>query len=467
MDYKAIARRFRPKTFSEVTGQESIVTTLRNAALQKKASHAYLFTGIRGTGKTTLARIFAKALNCEALTIEGEPCNKCPSCIEIMEGKSLDFIEIDGASNRGIDDIRNLNETLGYRAIKGRYKIYLIDEVHMLTKEAFNALLKSLEEPPANVKFFFATTEPNKVLPTIVSRCQRFDLTRISNLSIINKLRSIAKELEISVEDEALATIARLSEGSLRDAESLFDQLSCLGKAPITANLILETLGFVSRNDFFALDEAFRDEDLTFAFTFAGKLFSSGKDITYFLENLIEHYRNLMLIQLNHLKIEDAALSEEEKLGYQNSLTIYGKGHLLHILDYLSDLIHQSTRPTYKRVHLEMILLHILQTRKRISLESLIQKITTLEQKEPVISAIQPALVKSDAVKPAALDPVVRDSVVQDSVVQDSVIKAPLTEPVILAAVEAVIEKRVPPSVRHDTILRFAQVEFGGTIKKN
>ena len=433
MEYKAIARKFRPKTFSEVTGQDAIVKTLRNAALQKKASHAYLFTGIRGTGKTSLARIFAKALNCENLTSFGEPCNECPSCIEIIEGKSLDFIEIDGASNRGIDDIRNINETLGYRAIKGRYKIYLIDEVHMLTKEAFNALLKTLEEPPSNVKFFFATTEPNKVLPTIVSRCQRFDLTRISNHQIIKKLRSIALELAVIIEDDALATIARLSEGSLRDAESLFDQIICMGVFPITATHILETLGFVARSEFFLLDEAFKDEDLAFAFTFAGKLFASGKDITYFLENLMEHYRNIMLIQLKHLRIEDAFLTEDEKNGYTQAITIYVKSHLIHILDYLSDLIHQSTRPTYKRIHLEMILVHIIETRKRVSLEGLIQRLT--------------------GVQGNALPLPVKPLLVMEVPVEKTVEIAP--------------EKRNVPSVRNDTVLRFAQVELGGTLKKN
>ena len=443
MDYKAIARRFRPKTFSEVTGQESIVTTLRNAVLQKKAAHAYLFTGIRGTGKTTLARIFAKALNCENLTKDGEPCNSCPSCIEIMEGKSLDFIEIDGASNRGIDDIRNINETLGYRAIKGRFKIYLIDEVHMLTKEAFNALLKSLEEPPQNVKFFFATTEPNKVLPTIVSRCQRFDLTRISTYQIIQKLRTISKEIGIEIEDDALATIARLGEGSLRDAESLLDQMSCSGDSLITAKHVLDTLGFVSRSEFFDLDKAYEEGDLTFAFTFAGKLFSSGKDITYFLENLLEHYRNIMLIQLKHLRIEDAFLTEEERSGYQSAQAIYEKAHLIHILDYLSDLIHQSTRPTYKRIHLEMILIHVIETKKRVLLEKLIQKISEGGEKMPLPKIEPPVVELSPKVEP------------------------PVVESVIEKALETAIEKRVAPSVRHDTVLRFAQVEFGGTLKKN
>lgn len=444
MDYKAIARRFRPKTFSEVTGQEAVVRTLRNAVLQKKASHAYLFTGIRGTGKTTLARIFAKALNCENLTQLGEPCNACPSCLEIMEGNSLDFIEIDGASNRGIDDIRNINETLGYRAIKGRYKIYLIDEVHMLTKEAFNALLKSLEEPPPNVKFFFATTEPLKVLPTIISRCQRFDLTRISNFEIIKKLRSIAKEIGIEIDDEALATISRLSEGSLRDAESLFDQISLSNTEVITAKYILETLGFVGRSDFFALDEAFEKNDLTFAFTFAAKLFSSGKDITYFLENLLEHYRNLMLIQLRHLQIEDTSFSKEEKEGYLRGNAIYESAHLVHILDYLSDLIHQSSRPTYKKVHLEMIILHILQTKKRIVLENLLEKLVDLEEKTEIAYPI-----KEEKVLP---------EVKEESALLESKEESPK---------EVLLEKRRAPSVRHDTVLRFAQVEFGGTLKKN
>jgi DNA polymerase-3 subunit gamma/tau len=188
---------------------------------------------------------------------EGEPCNLCSSCIEIAKGASLDVIEIDGASNRGIDDIRGINETLPYATFQGKYKIYLIDEVHMLTKEAFNALLKSLEEPPKNVKFFFATTEPQKVLPTILSRCQRFDLTRIRPFEIIKKLRSIAKEINVEIEDEALGLIAKLAEGSLRDAESLLDQVLCSNDSPITKTTIVASLALMGQEHFFALDEAY------------------------------------------------------------------------------------------------------------------------------------------------------------------------------------------------------------------
>ena len=188
-NYQVLARKYRPQKFSEVVGQDPIVTTLKNAIKNKRLAHAYLFCGSRGTGKTTLARVFAKALNCHQPLPDGEPCNQCTSCKEITSGSSLDVLEIDGASHRGIDDVRQINETVGYAASGGGYKIYIIDEVHMLTKEAFNALLKTLEEPPARVMFFFATTEPHKVLPTILSRCQRFNLNRISSEKIVEKLR--------------------------------------------------------------------------------------------------------------------------------------------------------------------------------------------------------------------------------------------------------------------------------------
>jgi len=194
--YQVLARRYRPQRFSDVVGQQAILQTLKNAIARDLVAHAYLFSGSRGVGKTTLARLFAKALNCTSLGNDGEPCNTCPSCIDITSGQSLDVIEIDGASNRGIDDIRQINETVGFAPSHGKYKIYIIDEVHMLTKEAFNALLKTLEEPPEKAKFFFATTEPHKVLPTIISRCQRFDLGRILPAQIFAKLGLIAKELK-------------------------------------------------------------------------------------------------------------------------------------------------------------------------------------------------------------------------------------------------------------------------------
>ncbi|MEI6243149.1 MAG: DNA polymerase III subunit gamma/tau, partial [Chlamydiota bacterium] len=300
--YQVLARRYRPQTFRDVVGQEAIITTLKNAIRLQKVSHAYLFSGSRGIGKTTLVRIFAKALNCKNLTKDQEPCNECSSCQEISSSRSLDVIEIDGASNRGIDDIRQINETICYAASSGNYKIYIIDEVHMLTKEAFNALLKTLEEPPPMSKFFFATTEPHKVLPTIISRCQRFDLARIPQEKIMQKLDFIVQDLQREVQSEALHLIARLSEGSLRDAESLLDQILCYEEGTVTAEMIRKTLGFLPQDYFFYLDQAIQTANTAFAFECAAHIFQSGKHLAYFLEELIEHYRHLLLAKIGEDK---------------------------------------------------------------------------------------------------------------------------------------------------------------------
>src|SRR5579872_4618574 len=241
--YQIISRRYRPDTFESIIGQEAIVTTLKNALRSSMLANAYLFCGSRGVGKTTFARLFAKALNCKELTKDLEPCNSCSSCKEISAGRSLDVLEIDGASNRGIDDIRQINETVGYATTGSKYKIYIIDEVHMLTKEAFNALLKTLEEPPSNVKFFFATTEPHKIPQTIISRCQRFDLQRITPEMISRKLTAIAQDLNIQIEKEALRLVSHLAEGSLRDSQSLFDQLLAFGGKSIDAADVHRLLG--------------------------------------------------------------------------------------------------------------------------------------------------------------------------------------------------------------------------------
>ncbi|NGX54231.1 MAG: DNA polymerase III subunit tau, partial [Chlamydiae bacterium] len=288
-EYQVLARKYRPKFFRDVIGQEVIVTTLVNAIKMERTAHAYLFCGSRGTGKTTLARLFAKALNCSNLSSDHEPCNKCASCKEISASNAIDVLEIDGASHRGIEDMRQIIETIGYVPTLGKYKIYLIDEVHMLTKEAFNALLKTLEEPPEKVKFLFATTEPHKIPATILSRCQRFNLNRISSEKIEEKLVAIAKDLSITIAPEALSLIAKLSEGSLRDAESLFDQLLAFQESEITLDDASEALGMMPRKIFFALDEAGSKNDFSAAFKIADEVFSSGRNLAYFVEELILH----------------------------------------------------------------------------------------------------------------------------------------------------------------------------------
>ncbi len=378
MAYQTIPRKYRPQTFAAVVGQAAIVTTLKNALRFKRLAHAYLFCGSRGTGKTTLARVFAKALNCHQLSSDCEPCNQCPSCQEINSGRSLDVLEIDGASNRGIDDIRQINETIGYAPSSGKYKIYIIDEVHMLTKEAFNALLKTLEEPPANVKFFFATTEAHKVLPTIVSRCQRFDLSRIRPEAITQKLASIAQDLGINCQEEALQMIAHLSEGSLRDSESLLDQIICYAEPPITLEKVMQSTGIVSRSALFTLDNAFAQQNYACAFDLAHDIFSSGKDLSFFLDTLIEHYRTLLQIQL---KQNPAFFHPKEREHYATFATVYTEQQCLYILDYLLHWQQQMNRIPFKRISLEMILLHIIRSKHRLTSATLVQRLCELEQK--------------------------------------------------------------------------------------
>jgi len=369
--YQIIPRKFRPKSFSQVAGHEAIVATLKNALLQKRTGQAYLFCGARGCGKTTLARLFAKALNCDNVSDLGEPCNSCLSCQEISEGRSLDIIEIDGASNRGIDDIRQINETVGYAPSKGLYKIYIIDEVHMLTKEAFNALLKTLEEPPKHVKFFFATTEPHKVPQTILSRCQCFSLSRIPQKALLEKLHRIAKELEIDIEEKALVQVSHLSEGSLRDAESLLDQLICYGKTPITLELTREIFGLVPQELLFSLDEAIHTQDFEKATELATQFFESGKDLNATLEALLEHFRLHLLIQLGQI---------EEK-SYQKWAKSYTKELCLYILDTLLQWQQNRLQTPFKKVYLEMLFLTLVRSRHRIPIDVLVQRLVDLEEK--------------------------------------------------------------------------------------
>ena len=294
---QALYRKWRSQTFDEVVGQEHITQTLRNALREDRIAHAYLFSGPRGTGKTSTARILAKALNCTGP--DGEPpCNQCPTCVAINEGRMIDLIEIDAASNHGIDDIRELRERVGFRPSEGQYKIYIIDEVHMLTKEAFNALLKTLEEPPPHARFVLATTEPEKILPTVLSRCQRFDFRRIPTPQIAAHLRHIMDEEGYAAEDEALTAVAQSAQGCMRDAISLLDQMISYGTDAVTLAQVQQVLGAVSAQMVGQFVDALAAKDVAAGLRLIQQLVLDGASMVEFTAQVIEHLRGVMLLEM-------------------------------------------------------------------------------------------------------------------------------------------------------------------------
>ncbi|MCH9630306.1 MAG: Holliday junction ATP-dependent DNA helicase RuvB [Chlamydiia bacterium] len=507
--YQSLARKFRPQTFGDVCEQEAIIKTLKSAIELNRVSHAYIFTGSRGTGKTTLARIFAKALNCSNLKENQEPCNECSSCKEISSSSSLDVIEIDGASNRGIDDIRKLNETTMYTPSSSPYRIYIIDEVHMLTKEAFNALLKTLEEPPKNVKFFFATTEPHKVLPTIMSRTQRFDLKRISIPNIIVKLQKILTKLSITIEEDALNALAQSAEGSLRDAESLLDQVLCTDKKHILYEDVAKSLGFCNKEAFFQLDGAFHNQDLKVAFSLSKQLFEEGKDYGYFLNMLLDHYKKILQIKLGAKNIHEISNSDRKR--YEESASVYTTNQCLYILEYLMKWIQTLNQVELKPAFVEMILLHIIRSRSQVFANELVERLEALQKTpqeppmEKAAAAFQvatPPMSSAKEPKPEATNPVPQEPVVQEikedpprAAVEPAPIETPqpvepeavklasqqpaaqnVVEESPKATVETVPEQAAAPSEprprdpiklqEYETMLRFASVELNGIIKK-
>ncbi|MBF0523256.1 MAG: DNA polymerase III subunit gamma/tau [Candidatus Omnitrophica bacterium] len=297
MSYLVLARKYRPQTFADVIGQDHITEILKKAVESNRVAHAYLFCGPRGIGKTSCARILAKSLNCENGPTNN-PCGKCPACLEIAKGTSFDVLEIDGASNRGIDEIRSLRENVKFAPSYGRYKIYIIDEVHQITTDAFNALLKTLEEPPEHVKFIFATTSPQKVPSTIISRCQRFDFKSIAIKTIVEMLASVCKEEKLTIDQEALYAVAKAAQGSFRDALSVLDQLSALSDEGIKADDVYSMLGLVETDLIFNLVDALGDKNCQKALEILEEIITKGKDVRQLAKNLNEHLRNLMVIKI-------------------------------------------------------------------------------------------------------------------------------------------------------------------------
>jgi DNA polymerase-3 subunit gamma/tau len=376
VSYQVFARKYRPQNFDDVLGQDHVTQTLKNAIQQGRLAHAYLFVGPRGTGKTSTARILAKSLNCiHGPTIH--PCGTCDSCKEISQGQSLDVLEIDGASNNSVDQIRELRENVRFAPIKGKYKIYIIDEVHMLTPQAFNALLKTLEEPPAHVIFVFATTEPHKVLPTILSRCQRFDLRRIPVQIIARHLSYIAQKEEVNLANEAAEAIAVAAEGGLRDAESMLDQLVAFCGNVIGESEVLEVFGLTSEHVVINVSRSILHQRGAEALSIVHDQAEAGKDLSKLLSDLLGFFRNLLVY-----KIDPSSLHEEigdQVRGALNELApLMDVDQLLGLIEKVSEVESTIKWASNKKLHLEIALIRAMQTLREVGLSAVIDALANL-----------------------------------------------------------------------------------------
>lgn len=377
MSYLVLARKYRPQTFSEVYAQNHITKILSNTIEMDRTAHAYLFTGPRGVGKTSMARIFAKSLNCLEGGPTPNPCNKCLNCQEITTGISTDVIEIDGASNTGVDDIRGLQKELMYSASNSNYKIYIIDEVHMLSKNAFNALLKTLEEPPDRVIFIFATTEPHKVLPTIISRCQRFDFKLIPISSIIDRLTSICELEGITAEEDVLFVIAKKADGSMRDALSLMDQVLAYGKSHVKVDDVLEIFGIVHTEIYNEILQAINDKDAKVMLSQLHDIIEKGNDLQEFLNGLLDHARNILLLKLG---ISSNEISSTYKDKMQKLADQFEEDRLLYMMNLLIKLKNDIKVSTNPILIAEMNFIKLSKLAEMKSIDSLIEEL----KKNPV-----------------------------------------------------------------------------------
>jgi len=376
VSYQVFARKYRPQTFDDLVGQQHVTRTLKNAVEQNRLAHAYLFVGPRGIGKTSTARILAKALNC----IHGPtvtPCGVCDSCKEITGGNSLDVLEIDGASNNGVEQVRELRDNVRYAPVKGKYKIYVIDEVHMLTSQAFNALLKTLEEPPEHVKFIFATTEPQKVLPTILSRCQRFDLHRIPTNLIAQHLQFIAGKEKFTLEPAASHAIARGADGGLRDAESMLDQLVAFCGETIAESDVLNVFGFTSEQTVAGFTEKILRGQTSEALGLLDEQSAAGKGMMKLMSDLIAHLRDLLVFKVKPDALADEAAPEQQpSLG--GEATLIETDRLLELIEQFAEAEGRMKWAPNKKLHFEVAVIKAIQTLSQVTLTEVIDNLAAL-----------------------------------------------------------------------------------------
>lgn len=395
MSYQVIARKYRPQRFADVVGQEHVTQTLSNAIEQSRIAHAYLFCGPRGTGKTTIARIFAKCLRCKNAPTT-TPCNECPDCLAITSGNSIEMLEFDAASNTQVEKIREMIiDHVKYMPASGKYKLYLVDEVHMLSTSSFNALLKTLEEPPPHVIFLFATTDPEKLPPTILSRCQRFDLRRIPAALITKHLAAIAKIEKVKIDQAALNAIARGADGGMRDAESTLDQLISFCGDKIEETDVLSMFGLAAESQILNLSKAVLNGEIQTALTELGQLAQGGKDLGRLLSDLLNHFRNLLIYQISRGDLSLLEVSESEAASLKEQSAMANSDALMRILDTFAEAELNVRDAASKRIFLEVALLKAIEARNAVPIDSVLKQLNQLRGHgggpAPTVSSAAPA----------------------------------------------------------------------------
>ncbi|MGE4282780.1 MAG: DNA polymerase III subunit gamma/tau [Clostridia bacterium] len=380
MSYQALYRKWRPQVFEDVIGQKHITETLKNQVIAHRTAHAYLLCGTRGTGKTSTAKIFSRAVNC--LSPEnGNPCNVCDICTGIIKGSIMDVVEIDAASNNGVDNVREIRDEVAYSPARGKYKVYIIDEVHMLSTGAFNALLKTLEEPPSHVMFILATTEPHKIPATILSRCQRFDFKRITVDDIVERLKQVTIEDNIDAEEKGLRLVARISEGSMRDALSILDQCIAFGSKTITYENISAVLGTVDHSLLLDMARHIADRSTEKAIELIDLLIREGRDIVHFMSDLIEHFRNLLLCKVMENAQDILDMSNEATVALKDQSVSFTQERIIHCIKQLSEAHSTIKWAANPRTVLEIAVIKLCVENLDFSAEAIMDRISNIEQK--------------------------------------------------------------------------------------
>lgn len=402
MSHQAIYRKFRPKTFDDVLGQEHVTRTLKNQILSGNIAHAYLFSGIRGTGKTSTAKIFSRAVNC-LNNHDGNPCNECEICKSILNETNMDVIEMDAASNNGVEDIRELRDKVKFLPVKSKYKVYIIDEVHMLSKGAFNALLKTLEEPPEHLLFILATTEPQKIPATILSRCQRFDLKRIKTPVIVENMKKICDEIGVEYEENALKLIAANSEGAMRDAQSILDRCLSFNDEKIDYETVINLLGTVNYQVILKAADYIINRDIKNTMILVDDILNEGKEISIFLDELIICFRNMLIIKTTNSTDNLMRISEDEAEELKRSSSNISVDEIVKIIEDLSTAQLECKKSLNSRVLLETKLIKMLNDVNNLNINELMSKIEELESniKDKSFTVKQP---KTDVKKNTAKD---------------------------------------------------------------